>query len=100
MNPNPIDKSANTRRSTEQWQDIMSAYQSSGLTQESFCIQESLALSTFYTWRQRLNGTKPAKCKAPQFVELTPSQQKTASSDWDIELALGDHIVLRFRQSN
>jgi len=102
MNTNPSSKIHNNRRSVEQWQDIMSAYDSSGLTQELFCVQESIALSTFYTWRQRLSAVKPAKVKSkkPLFVELASSLPENKSSGWDIELSLGDSIVLRLRQSN
>jgi len=84
MSTNSVGKTQTIRRSIEQWQHIMSAYESSGLTQELFCLQESIAPSTFYTWRQRLNGNKPAKPKSPQFVELTTSQQKPESVEWDI----------------
>jgi len=102
MNTNPSSKTHNNHRSVEQWQDIMSAYDSSGLTQELFCVQESIALSTFYTWRKRLSTAKPAKVKSkkPLFVELTPSLPKQKICHWDIELSLGDSIVLRLRQSN
>ena len=99
MSTNPDKKTHNTRRSAEQWQDIMEAYEASGLTQESFCARESLAPSTFYTWRQRLRSVKPAKRKEPQFVELAASLPKQESNDWDIELSLGDNIVLRLRRS-
>ncbi len=102
MNETPTTKTQSTRRSVELWQEIMSTYDSSGLTQESFCARESIALSTFYTWRQRLNAVKPTKVKSktPQFVELTPTLTENKSRGWDIELSLGDDIILRLRRQN
>lgn len=94
------NKSQYKRRSPEQWQDIMSVFEASGLTQEIFCARESLAASTFHSWRQRLKGLKPTKREEPLFVELASSLQKPESTVWDIELALGDHVVLRLRQSS
>ncbi len=88
----------NLRRSSEQWQELMSSYEKSGLTQEAFCAKESLSPSTFYTWRKRLCCVTVAKPKEPRFVELSTSLPNRESSDWDIELTLGDNIVLRLRQ--
>jgi hypothetical protein len=100
MRTDPDNQTQYIRRSAEQWQEIMTAYEASGLTQESFCIRESLAPSTFYTWRQRLGGAKTIKPEKPLFVELSSSQPMQESTHWDIELVLGDNIVLRLRQSN
>ncbi len=88
------------RRSVSQWEEIMQAYEESGLTQEAFCIQQSLATSTFYKWRQRLAGEKRYNQAVPEFIELTPTTQAVNSSHWDIELSLSSSIVLRIRQSN
>jgi len=86
------------RRSAEQWQKIMLSYDQSGLTQDAFCAREALAPSSFYTWRKRLERVKPAETKEPLFVELASPQLASTATDWDIEVSLGDHIVLRLRQ--
>lgn len=102
MNTKSPSKFQHKRLSTDQWQDIMSAYDQSGLTQEAYCARESLAPSTFYAWRHRLSGTKrikrPVPVPEPGFIELTPPQPQI-STDWDIELSLGENIVLRLRRS-
>jgi transposase-like protein len=94
-------KETKTRKSAEQWQAIMLAYDDSGLTQEDFCIRESLALSTFYKWRQQLTGGKPKRRdqKEPMFVELGSVQGADKKKHWDLELSLGDGIVLRLSQT-
>jgi len=98
MDTKTPSKFENKRLNTEQWQEIMLAYDQSGLTQEAFCDRESLAPSTFYSWRKRLKGIKKTKPKKSMFVELTPPQTEQQPIDWDVELRLGDHIVLRLRQ--
>jgi len=87
------------RRSAEQWQKIILAYDQSELTQEAFCARESLPPSSFYTWRKRLEDVKPTDTKQSLFVELASPPLPSTEPDWDIELSLGDHIVLRLRQS-
>lgn len=42
------------RRRAEHWQAIMADYEASGLSQEAFCAQASLAMSTFSKWRNQL----------------------------------------------
>jgi transposase-like protein len=93
-------KTQKIRRSTEQWQAIILAYEQSGLTQDAFCTRESLAPSSFYKWRQRLGYIKTAKPEVPLFVELASPQIESQQIHWDIELSLSDNIVLRLRQSN
>lgn len=95
--PTPATKKI--RRSPEQWQTIIASYEQSGLTQEAFCVRESLAMSTFYKWRQRLLEGQPHEPSQPMFVELNSQQQPTQHNQWDIELSLSNDIVLRLRQA-
>ena len=46
MQCNSLNKQAKVRRTEAQWQDIMLTFDESGLTQEAFCIQQSLATAT------------------------------------------------------
>ena len=101
MKTKTSQKEPNIRRSAEQWQAIMLAYDNSGLTQEDFCIRESLALSTFYKWRNQLAGRQPKSKdrKDPMFIALGSVQEAEKAKHWDIELSLGDGIVLRLSQT-
>ena len=79
------------RRSSAQWQAIMSKYELSGLSQERFCQQEGLAFSTFAAWRQRLREeNKPEQA----FIEL-PAVSASPASDWALEIDLGHGITVR-----
>ena len=90
-------KNQKIRRNIEQWQEIMSAYEKSGLTQEAFCHRESVAPSTFYNWHKRLSVAIPTKPKEPMFIELPAPDFSSKADHWDIELLLGDNVVLRMR---
>ena len=101
MKTTTIRKTHKRRRSPEQWQNIMLAYENSDLTQADFCRKESLVLSTFHKWRQRLSVVQSTPSEKPLFVELTPptNESPSTSNHWDIELVLSDNLVLRLRPS-
>ncbi len=97
------------RRTASQWQSLCDAYEDSRLTRKQFCQQYSLALSTFDYWRHKLKKQNAEVDKPdPIFVELTDcsnlgdqfeSDHSASSSSWAIELQLGDHIILRLRDT-
>lgn len=101
MNDQSPRKATKIRRSNEQWQAIMLAFADSGLTQEAFCAQESLAMSTFSKWRRKIMSTVDdgADAGSPMFVDLTKLTDHDQCSAWDIELSFGDGMSLRLRQS-
>ncbi len=101
-----------TRRSAEQWREILQRFEHSGQTQPAFCAAEGLALSTFSLWRRKLNSSRGMipNNDAAMFVALPdsnipgPSLATTHSKDcdngrylWDVELQLGADVVLRLR---
>ncbi|MCP4238510.1 MAG: IS66 family insertion sequence element accessory protein TnpB [Aestuariibacter sp.] len=96
---------ARVRRNVGQWQDIIRRFEQSGQTRDAFCAEQSLALSTFSRWRQRLragNVSPPESHQEVAFVELSTADVAVAgasSSSWDVELQLGADIVLRLRRS-
>lgn len=53
----------------EQWAQLIEQYQESGLTQENFCIENGLALSTFRYWLRKI-GAVPACQSEIEFVEI------------------------------
>jgi len=90
-------------RHRREWQQILSDYEQSGLTQSVFCQQQGIALSNFHQWRRKL---KAEQTGSPRFVELTPQgtidpslnlTQDLSNSHWQIELDLGQGRVLRLR---
>lgn len=95
------------RRSREQWRRLMLDYEASGQSQQVFCREHGLALSTFARWRGILAGHPSAVGDEPAgeaqrlFAELTiPARERAfdETSPWEIELALGGGVVLRMRR--
>jgi len=99
------------RRSPEEWQALIKQFNQSQLSRQAFCKQQSLALSTFDLWRRRLKivDAQPPRPSEAMFVELSSSddarssarsgQPLPAPTGWDIELQIGDGVVLRLRQA-
>ncbi len=77
-------------RSADEWSGIMADFELSGLSQREYCEFRELSPKTFSNWRCRLRsgGGKGS------FVELAPP----VSSGRDVELDLGDGVVLRVRR--
>ncbi len=95
-----MTKITRTRRSADQWRKLIAEQADSGLSQEAFCKEKRLALSTFANWKRRL-GSEPAVRdeQAPDpstWIDL--GSLGARSSGWDIELDLGDGICLRLRR--
>ena len=87
-------------RSLEQWRELLDRFNRSGQTQEQFCAEHHLGLSTFGRWRKRLRrqAVKPPKHSSDAlFVEL--AQDVPASPPWDVELQLSAGMVLRMRRA-
>lgn len=57
------------RRSQREWEEIVRAFERSGLSQGEFCKRRKLSTETFGWWRWRLGkGAPPAE--TPEFVEV------------------------------
>lgn len=99
-----LKRQSRIRRNTDQWQAIIQQYKQSGQTQSEFCAAQSLALSTFHRWYQRLGTSSQPDDVAheePVFVELASEDDPITLPTpipWDVELQLGEDIVLRLRQ--
>lgn len=95
-----MPKTTRTRRTADQWQKLIAEQAVSGMSQEAFCKEKRLALSTFANWKRRL-GSEPAVGdeQAPErstWIDL--GSLGARSSGWDIELDLGDGVCLRLRR--
>ncbi len=89
------------RRSEAQWLNIIQEHAASGLSQQAFCVQQDLALSSFCKWRKKtMSGGEPPRVDDPGglFVEVAAAgHEAPLGLHWDVELALGKDIVLRLR---
>ncbi len=97
------------RRSRAQWEVIIARYKSGRLTQGDFCQQEGLTTSVFYKWLRLISmpaeSEIPPIAKMDQFIEIdvpesTAIQTCATPALWDMELTLGNGIMLRVRNSN
>ena len=70
---------------SEFWQKHMQAYEVSGLSQQEYCRQYSLALSTFGYWRRKIMRSTTDK---PRFYSLTISTATVSASDKSTTIAL------------
>ena len=90
------------RRSAEQWREIMSTFESGGQTSVAFCAAEGLSLRTFQKWKRQFNGAgevAPARESTRKgFVELADTP--AGASGWDVEVDLGEGLVLRLRRAS
>ena len=95
-----MSRTTRIRRTADQWRKLIAEQEGSGLSQEAFCKQKRLALSTFANWKRRL-GIEPAaeterSPDASTWIDL--GSLGARSSGWDIELDLGEGICLRLRR--
>jgi len=84
------------RRTRAQWQRLVDEQAASGLSGREFCARRQIAYATFCA-RKRELGTEPKKRPSGAFVEVALDHD-TPAPGWDVELELGDGVVLRVRR--
>ena len=97
------------RRSAAEWDALVRAYAKRTGTAPEFCREHGVAVSTLDWWRRRLEKTcssgvrsksRPVSAAQPMsFIEL-PATSSAARTPWDIELDLGEGMVLRLRRGS
>ena len=89
------------RRSREEWEGLVTLFETSGQTRKRFCAELGIGESTLRRWCSRLRERTPAAVsQAPVFVEL-PAQEKgprAAVQSWEVELQLDTGVLLRLRR--
>jgi hypothetical protein len=90
-----------TNRSRSQWKSLIDDFHRSGLTKVTFCKQYGVATSSLNRWQQIL-----AQESGGDFIDVTgpvsvapavPPSTREGDDAWQVELALGNNIVLRMR---
>lgn len=84
------------RRSATQWASLVSEQAESGLSQRRFCERHGLSYASFCYRKRRLGEERGDSQRG--FIELAVDRA-TDESRWDVELSLGDGVVLRIRRS-
>ena len=87
---------SNTRRDRSAWEQLMTQYETSNISQRLFCEQNRIAYSTFGYWRKQLRQSVPIEKASAALVEL-PMFPLEQDPDWRVELDLGRGVVLRMK---
>jgi len=94
-------KSYGPRKTREEWMRLVADAEQSSVPTVTYCEQQGLSYQSFMKWRSTFRSEESQSKK--QFLEITPNNIKSSlapnSQGWDIELALGDDVVLRIRQA-
>ena len=92
------------RRSRAEWQFLIARAEGSPLSVRAFCAAQGISTASFYLWRKRLGADiEPVAPVAASFLDLGElDAHARAGADcaggWEVELALGDGLVLRLRR--
>lgn len=86
---------AKTRRSPQQWQQLIDEQAHSGLTISEYCMEHKLTVSSFYLWRKKLSSLGKEAPPIADWLSLTPSQSLASEQEWQLELTLPGGVVLR-----
>lgn len=85
------------------WRQLIAQYETGTLTQKSFCQQHQISVSSFHKWRNRFKQNEDAdhfidisKAIVPTY-HTSESAVEQESTVWQVELELGQGMVLRVR---
>lgn len=95
-----VDGAGREFRDEAEWRALMADFERWDGSQVSFCEGRGVSLKTFQGWRRRLGLTAgksrgKSRGKPGGFVEIAAA----SGPAWDVELSLGDGVVLRLRRS-
>ena len=92
-----------TRKTPEQWQQIVNDQKISGLPQKAYCRQHGLSLATFCNWKKKLahqtqQENTPSQ-EAGDWIEVPTEVSPSQHNQWAMELELPGGVTLRMRQA-
>lgn len=88
-----------TRRTPQQWQQLISDWQHSGQTVAEFCQSQHVTASNFYLWRKRLDPDVTEATLSPWIALSSPAGTDVVNgNDWQLELSLPGGVILRMKQ--
>ena len=96
-----MQSKARRHRTRAEWYRIIGDQGESGLSQRAYCEQHGITLSAFYNAKARLGKSGLVPSAEPAFlgVVVDDSPPTPHEPSWDVELSLGDGVVLRLRRS-
>ena len=87
-----------TRRTRQQWQQLINEQPDSGLTIHNYCQQQHLNVSGFYLWRKKL-AAESENVSAADWLSLPAADLPGHTGDWQIELLLPGGVTLRMNST-
>ncbi len=96
LSPVPVSGSrVRVCRSAEEWAGIVADHERWDGTQVSFCASRGISVQSLQYWRRKLGFTPGSGSTGScGFVELSAAPEPA----WDVELSLGEGVVLRLRR--
>ena len=85
-------------RSRADWEQLVASYEQGGLSRKDFCAHASISVTSLDYWRRKLREEQ-GEVGSPGFIELSPLSSLRAGGTWQIELALGEGVVLKLSRS-
>lgn len=86
------------RRSRREWQSLIERAERSALGVTAFCAAQGVSTASFYLWRKRLAAEVERPAEFLDLGELQAQPRAERSNGWELELALGEGLVLRLRR--
>ena len=90
-------------RTAREWEAVFAQQASSGLSLKAYCQRHGITLSAFYNAKSRFKSksvVSPPETPG-EFIGISlDAMLPAAPPQWDVELSLGDGVVLRIRHSN
>ena len=86
-----VESRSDSGRGRTDWEQLVAAYERRTDTRRAFCAEAGVSPSTLDYWRRKFTDAGSA---AVGFIELAAGGE-AGRSGWEVELALGDGVVLR-----
>lgn len=91
------------RKTRAEWQKLVNDFATAGLSVTEFCKSREVSYPSFSKWRVALQERpKKRPASSPDFLELSapsPATNVRFPDHYEIELALGDQVILRIRRA-
>jgi len=92
-----------TYRKHEEWRQLINKFEAGDLSTTEFCAKHGIASSGLYNWRKKFQQ-EHAAAQESAFIELPQIAMDeplphNSSDRWDVELELGNDVILRLRKA-
>ncbi|OED38235.1 hypothetical protein AB833_20500 [Chromatiales bacterium (ex Bugula neritina AB1)] len=92
------DSNRRVRRSRDEWQQLITEYESENLTQKEFCAKHNLGSVSFSKWYHRLKSTQGNDFVALPAIGTEKAENVSGVTQpcnhFEVRLELGDGLVL------